>query len=88
MKAGTRVAIVGPPGSGKSTIFKLLNRFYDIQEGGRISLDGYDIRKLKSSDIRQGISSIPQNSPIFNDTLGYNIGYGGVASKLDATTDL
>lgn len=88
VKPGSRVAIVGPPNSGKSTLFKLINRFYDIQEGGRITLDGYDIRKLKSSDLRQGISSLPQNSPIFSDSLGYNIGYGGVAEKLDATSDL
>ncbi len=78
VEAGERVAIVGPAGSGKSTIMRLLYRFYDVN-GGEICLDGYDIRAIKSKDLRAGIAIVPQNCSLFNDSIQYNIGYGGVS---------
>ena len=78
VEPGQRVAIVGPAGSGKSTIMRLLYRFYGVI-GGEISIDGYDIRSIKSKDLRSGIAIVPQDCRLFNDTIQYNIGYGGVS---------
>jgi len=73
--AGSRVAIVGPSGAGKSTIGRLLFRFYDPQ-GGRILIDGQDIRGVTQASLRAALGIVPQDSVLFNDTIGYNIGYG------------
>ena len=73
--AGQQVAIVGPSGAGKSTIARLLFRFYDPQ-GGRILIDGQDIRGVTQASLRAVLGIVPQDSVLFNDTIGYNIAYG------------
>ena len=73
--AGAHVAVVGPSGAGKSTIARLLFRFYDPQ-AGRICIDGQDIAQVAQSSLRAAIGIVPQDSVLFNDTIGYNIGYG------------
>ncbi len=73
--AGRRVAIVGPTGSGKSTISRLLFRFYDVT-GGRVLIDGQDIRDVTQASVRAAIGVVPQDTVLFNDTIRYNIGYG------------
>ena len=73
--AGTSCAIVGPSGAGKSTIARLLYRFYDPQ-GGRILIDRQDIAKVNQGSLRGAIGIVPQDTVLFNDTIGYNIGYG------------
>ncbi|MXO65945.1 ABCB family ABC transporter ATP-binding protein/permease [Altericroceibacterium endophyticum] len=73
--AGGHVAIVGPSGAGKSTIGRLLFRFYDPQSG-RILIDGQDIAQVTQESLRSAIGIVPQDSVLFNDTIGYNIGYG------------
>ena len=73
--AGKRVAIVGPTGGGKSTISRLLFRFYDVT-GGRILIDGRDIRDVTQDSVRAAIGVVPQDTVLFNDTIRYNIGYG------------
>ncbi|MFL0357538.1 ABCB family ABC transporter ATP-binding protein/permease [Erythrobacter sp. GH1-10] len=73
--AGSSLAIVGPSGAGKSTIGRLLFRFYDPQ-GGRILIDGQDIREVTQDSVRAAIGIVPQDSVLFNDTLAYNIAYG------------
>jgi ATP-binding cassette subfamily B protein len=73
--AGSRVAVVGPSGAGKSTLARLLFRFYDVT-GGRILIDGQDIRTVTQESLRRAIGIVPQDSVLFNDTLGYNIAYG------------
>lgn len=75
--AGKSVAIVGSTGSGKSTIMRLLYRFYDI-DAGQILIDGIDITQMKITDLRSMIAIVPQDCVLFNDTIMYNIGYGGV----------
>ena len=80
--AGRRVAIVGASGSGKSTILRLLFRFYDNQSG-RITIDGQDIRSLKLDSLRRAIGVVPQDTILFNDTIRHNIRYG----RLDATNE-
>ena len=72
---GKTVAIVGPSGAGKSTIGRLLFRFYDPQ-GGRVLIDGQDIAHVQQSTLRAAIGIVPQDSVLFNDTIGYNIAYG------------
>lgn len=73
--AGHKVAVVGPSGAGKSTLARLLFRFYEVQSG-RITIDGQDIRDVTQSSLRQAIGVVPQDTVLFNDTIGYNIGYG------------
>jgi ATP-binding cassette, subfamily B, heavy metal transporter len=73
--AGKTVAIVGPSGAGKSTISRLLFRLYDIS-GGRILIDGQDIRNVTQSSLRASIGMVPQDTVLFNDTIRYNIRYG------------
>src|SRR6266496_3301018 len=73
--AGRTVAIVGPSGAGKSTISRLLFRFYDLT-GGRISIDGQDIRDVTQRSLRAAIGMVPQDTVLFNDTIRYNIRYG------------
>jgi ABC-type transport system involved in Fe-S cluster assembly fused permease/ATPase subunit len=72
---GATVAIVGPSGAGKSTISRLLFRFYDVG-GGRILIDGQDIRDVTQSSLRAAIGIVPQDTVLFNDTVRYNIRYG------------
>ncbi len=73
--AGGKLAIVGPTGAGKSTISRLLFRFYDVT-GGRILIDGQDIRDVTQDSLRGAIGVVPQDTVLFNDTIRYNIGYG------------
>ncbi|MBB3033626.1 ABCB family ABC transporter ATP-binding protein/permease [Alteriqipengyuania lutimaris] len=73
--AGETVALVGPSGAGKSTIARLLFRFYD-PGAGRILIDGQDIARVTQDSLRANIGIVPQDSVLFNDTIGYNIGYG------------
>jgi ATP-binding cassette subfamily B protein len=73
--AGTSCAIVGPSGAGKSTIARLLYRFYD-PSAGRILIDGQDIAAVSQKSLRAAIGIVPQDTVLFNDTIGYNIGYG------------
>ncbi|MES2002788.1 MAG: ABC transporter ATP-binding protein/permease [Pseudomonadota bacterium] len=72
---GTSCAIVGPSGAGKSTIARLLYRFYD-PSSGRITIDGQDIAAVTQKSLRAAIGIVPQDTVLFNDTIGYNIGYG------------
>jgi ABC-type transport system involved in Fe-S cluster assembly fused permease/ATPase subunit len=72
---GRTVAIVGPSGAGKSTISRLLFRFYDLT-GGRILIDGQDIRDVQQVSLRSAIGMVPQDTVLFNDTIRYNIRYG------------
>ena len=73
--AGKTVAIVGPSGAGKSTISRLLFRLYDVS-GGRILIDGQDIRNVTQDSLRASIGMVPQDTVLFNDTIRYNIRYG------------
>jgi ATP-binding cassette subfamily B protein len=72
---GQRIALVGPSGSGKSTIGRLLFRFYDVT-GGRILIDGQDIRDVQQISLHGLIGVVPQDTVLFNDTVYYNIAYG------------
>jgi ATP-binding cassette, subfamily B, heavy metal transporter len=73
--AGKTVAIVGPSGAGKSTISRLLFRLYDVS-GGKILIDGQDIRQVTQTTLRSAIGMVPQDTVLFNDTIRYNIRYG------------
>ncbi len=75
VKSGQTVALVGPSGSGKSTIGRLMFRFYDVRSGA-ISIDGQDIRDVQQLSLREKIGVVPQDTVLFNDTIGYNIAYG------------
>ncbi len=70
-----RVAVVGHSGSGKSTLARLLYRFYDVS-GGKIAVNGMDIREVKQSSLRAAIGIVPQDTVLFNDSILYNIRYG------------
>jgi len=72
---GQKIALVGASGSGKSTIGRLLFRFYDVQ-GGAIRIDGQDIREVTQDSLHASIGMVPQDTVLFNDTVGYNIAYG------------
>ena len=72
---GHTVAVVGASGTGKSTLSRLLFRFYDVQQG-RILINGQDIRKVTQSSLRAAIGIVPQDTVLFNDTIYYNIAYG------------
>ncbi|WP_135506375.1 ABCB family ABC transporter ATP-binding protein/permease [Roseovarius aestuariivivens] len=72
---GQTVAIVGPTGSGKSTIGRLLFRFYDVQSGA-LKIDGQDVRDVTQDSLHAAIGVVPQDTVLFNDTIGYNIAYG------------
>jgi ATP-binding cassette, subfamily B, heavy metal transporter len=80
--AGRTVAIVGPSGSGKSTVARLLYRFYD-PSGGRILVDGQDVRTLTQHSLRAAIGIVPQDTVLFNDTIRYNIAYGNPAATAE-----
>ncbi|WP_419826796.1 ABCB family ABC transporter ATP-binding protein/permease [Sphingomonas sp.] len=81
--AGTNLAIVGPSGAGKSTIARLLFRFYDVT-AGRITIDGQDIARVGQDSLRRAIGIVPQDTVLFNDTIGYNIAYGRDGADADA----
>ncbi len=80
--AGHTVAAVGHSGAGKSTLARLIYRFYDVT-GGRILMNGIDIRKIDQHSLRSGIAIVPQDTVLFNDTLYYNILYGNPAATRD-----
>jgi len=75
VKAGEKVAIVGPTGAGKSTISRLLLRFYD-PNSGQIAVDGLDLQEITQASLRDAIGVVPQDTVLFNDTIYYNIAYG------------
>ncbi|KAK0765116.1 hypothetical protein N5P37_002594 [Trichoderma harzianum] len=80
--AGKKVAVVGPSGCGKSTLLRLLFRYYDVQ-GGRILIDDQDVRDVTVDSLRRAIGVVPQDTPLFNDTVEHNIRYG----QIDASHD-
>ena len=80
--AGKTVAIVGPSGAGKSTLSRLLFRFYDVT-GGRVLVDGQDVRSVSQESLRAAVGMVPQDTVLFNDTIFYNIRYG----RPDATPE-
>ena len=82
VKPGKRVAIVGPSGSGKTTISRLLFRFYDPVSGA-VRLDGQDLRDVTQASVRAAIGVVPQDTVMFNSTIGYNIGYGRNGASRD-----
>ena len=82
VKPGKRVAIVGPSGSGKTTISRLLFRFYDPVSGA-VRLDGQDLRDVTQASVRAAIGVVPQDTVMFNSTIGYNIGYGRNGASQD-----
>jgi ATP-binding cassette subfamily B protein len=82
VSAGHTVAVVGTTGAGKSTLARLLFRFYDTS-GGRITIDGQDIREVTQASLRAAIGIVPQDTVLFNDTIYYNIAYG----RPDATRE-
>jgi ATP-binding cassette, subfamily B, heavy metal transporter len=79
---GKSLAIVGPTGAGKSTISRLLFRFYDVT-GGRVAVDGQDIRDVTQDSLRAAIGVVPQDTVLFNDTIRYNIAYGRPGATQD-----
>jgi len=74
VEPGQTVAIVGPTGAGKSTLSRILFRFYDIASG-TVRIDGQDLKTLSQSSVRKALGIVPQDTVLFNDTIGYNIGY-------------
>ena len=80
--AGKTVALVGPSGAGKTTILNLIPRFFDV-DGGRVTIDGTDIREVTFDSLRGAIALVSQETNLFNDTIRANIAYG----KLDASED-
>ena len=86
IESGQTVAIVGPTGAGKSTLSRILFRFYDISSGA-VRIDGQDVRRLTQSSVRNALGIVPQDTVLFNDTIGYNIGYakpGATQSEIEA----
>ncbi|SCU98708.1 LAMI_0F15962g1_1 [Lachancea mirantina] len=80
--AGQRTAIVGPSGSGKSTILKLVFRFYDPQSG-RVLVNGIDVRDMDLAQLRSAIGVVPQDTPLFNDTIWENVKFGRISATDD-----
>ena len=83
---GTKVALVGPTGAGKTTIARLLYRFYDPVAGG-VFVDGREVRTLTLDSLRRAIAVVPQDPVLFNDTIGYNIAFGRPAADQKAVED-
>ena len=81
--AGAKLAIVGPTGAGKSTISRLLFRFYDVTAGA-VEIDGVDVRDMTQSSLRAAIGVVPQDTVLFNDTIAYNIAYGRPGATQEA----
>ena len=82
VEPGTTLAVVGASGAGKSTISRILFRFYDI-EGGGVTIDGQDIRNVQQTSLRAAIGIVPQDTVLFNDTIYYNIAYGRPGATKD-----
>ena len=82
MKEGQKIAIVGPTGAGKTTMIKLLMRFYDVN-GGSIKIDGHDVRDFNRSELREMFGMVLQDTWLFHGTISDNIRYG----KLNATEE-
>ena len=82
IEAGRKVAVVGHSGAGKSTLARLLYRFYDVG-GGRITVNGVDLRELTQASLRSAIGIVPQDTVLFNDTIFYNIQYGRTTASRD-----
>jgi ATP-binding cassette subfamily B protein len=80
--AGKKIAIVGPTGAGKSTLSRLLFRFYDVT-GGKILVDGRDVRDYTQASLRAAVGVVPQDTVLFNDTIRYNIAYGRPGASQD-----
>lgn len=83
---GQTLAVVGPTGAGKSTLSRILFRFYEI-ENGRVEIDGTDIREMTQDSLRRAIGIVPQDTVLFNDTIGYNIAYakpGATQAEIEA----
>ncbi len=80
--AGTITAVVGQSGAGKSTLARLLFRFYDMQLG-KILIDGQNIQDVTQASLRKAIGIVPQDTVLFNDTIGYNIAYGNPSASID-----
>ena len=80
--AGTITAVVGQSGAGKSTLARLLFRFYDVQSG-EILIDGQNIRDVTQASLRKAIGIVPQDTVLFNDTIGYNIAYGDPSATIE-----
>ena len=77
---GRKLAVVGHSGAGKSTLSRILYRFYDI-ENGSVTIDGQDIRSVTQDSLRRAIGIVPQDTVLFNDTIGYNIAYGRIGAS-------
>jgi ATP-binding cassette subfamily B protein len=84
--AGTITAVVGQSGAGKSTLARLLFRFYDVQSG-KILIDGQNIQDVTQASLRKAIGIVPQDTVLFNDTIGYNIAYGDPSASIDEVHD-
>jgi len=80
--AGTITAVVGQSGAGKSTLARLLFRFYDVQSGS-ILIDGQNIQDVTQASLRNAIGIVPQDTVLFNDTIGYNIAYGNPSASIE-----
>ncbi|HEX8512865.1 MAG TPA: ABC transporter ATP-binding protein/permease [Allosphingosinicella sp.] len=86
VEPGTVTAVVGPSGAGKSTLSRLLFRFYD-PTAGRITIDGQDIGQVTQASLRAAIGIVPQDTVLFNDSIGYNIGYGREGASREEIED-
>ncbi|GAB6026750.1 Homocysteine S-methyltransferase 1 [Chamberlinius hualienensis] len=86
VQPGKTVALVGPTGSGKTTVVRLLFRFYDIQQGN-ILIDGQDISQVTQNSIRKSIGVVPQDTVLFNSTIKYNIRYGRITATDEEVED-
>jgi len=83
VEPGTTTAIVGPTGAGKSTIGRMLFRFYDVQ-GGQVLIDGQDISQVTQASLRSAIGVVPQDTVLFNDTIYHNVSYGNLGAPKEA----
>ena len=86
ISAGTITAVVGQSGAGKSTLARLLFRFYDVQSG-KILIDGQNIQDVQQASLRKVIGIVPQDTVLFNDTIGYNIAYGNPGATPEAVQE-